>query len=145
MTEHFFDSSAFAKIFIVEDGSQATIHLYSQANPKYASALLWVEVRAAIRKRQRMGEIADKVADRLTVALDAQKRRVTSIDFSPAVLAKAAELIDSRGLRSLDAVQLASALEAGKGNASIAFVSADDQLIKAAEVEGLQAINPEIA
>ncbi len=119
------------------------VRLYAASSARHASTLLWVEVRAAIRRRQRVGDISTTDADRLVNSLELQRLRVSSLDVTSDVLARAAILIDARQLRSLDALQLASAIETAKRGAVVVFVSADKYLIAAAQAEGLQVMNPE--
>jgi hypothetical protein len=57
------------------------------------------------------------------------------------IVARAQQLVDP-GLRSLDAIHLASALEIG---AVSAFVTYDQRLLKAAEDHGLPAVAPRVA
>jgi predicted nucleic acid-binding protein len=60
-----------------------------------------------------------------------------------AVLEEAAGLLDRHPLRAYDAVQLAGCkiLQSSLGE-PVAFVCSDHQLLRAAESEGLQVVNP---
>lgn len=69
-------------------------------------------------------------------------------DLSEAVLDQAGDLIKRRGLRSLDSLQLASALHFGKyllPGDSLLFITSDQRLLEAAAAEGLATWNPELS
>ncbi len=51
-------------------------------------------------------------------------------------------IIDRHRLRTLDAIQLSSALLAVGGQPQVVFVSADVRLLRAAQSEGLAALDP---
>ena len=66
---------------------------------------------------------------------------VVNIDMS--ILSSAASLIDRHTLRTLDAIQLACAVDAVKSlREPITFISADNNLLKVATAEGFTVDNP---
>lgn len=74
-------------------------------------------------------------------------KKLFKIEIEKAITNKASELVKNYPLRAYDAVQLAAALTANDerillGASSITFVSADNDLNKAASAEGLQVENP---
>ncbi|GBC95061.1 hypothetical protein HRbin16_00848 [bacterium HR16] len=75
---------------------------------------------------------------------EAQYRVVLTV---PAIVRQAMELAERHGLRGYDAIQLASALAVQQeltyyGAEPLVFVSADDELNRAAQAEGLRIENP---
>jgi len=63
------------------------------------------------------------------------------------VLTQAASLVETRGLRALDAIQLASALDLKRyiaSSDSLLFVACDTRLLEAAATEHLPTWNPEL-
>jgi hypothetical protein len=59
------------------------------------------------------------------------------------VLEIAADLLDQRSLRALDALQLATAISVREqGEDEIRFIASDKTLLQAAELEGFQIWNP---
>ena len=65
--------------------------------------------------------------------------------ITASVIATATGLVDRHGLRSLDSIQLATALaKRGPGDReqSLLFVTSDHKLLRVAEAEGLTTWNP---
>jgi len=112
---------------------------------KAISSLTELEVRSAIRRRERSGDLSEENA---SIALVALARELTALhveDITGAVLQAAATVIDDQGLRALDAIQLATALHAKRSPdaaAEFQFVGSDERLLRAAEAEGLNTWNP---
>ena len=68
------------------------------------------------------------------------------VDLQPEVLTLARDLIQRHALRSFDAIHLSSALRLQEGlREELAFMAADDRLLRAAKAERLQVLNPEAA
>ncbi len=113
---------------------------------KTASALAPVEVRSALRKRERMGlATAADTSSAVRQASD-ERRHLVEYPVSPLVLAQAATLIDKHQLRTLDAIQLATAIavrDTNQVSKEVVFVCADASLIEAARREGLATLLPE--
>ena len=147
---YFIESSAFVKLFVAELGSQHMVRLVesSEDASRMASSLALVEVRSAIRRRQRSGEIREVDADAALSALDSEWRRLIDHPVTSAVIGHSLALIDRRYLRALDALQLASAIAARDSmvkHVALTFVCSDERLLAAAQAEGLAVWNPETA
>ena len=116
----------------------------------YVARITGVEVIAAIRRRARRGDIA---APDMAVAL-AQFRQdfaglYHSIEITPALVARAMTLAETRVLRGYDAAQLAAAVEVNTrgimlGLPVLTLVSADGEFNVAATAEGLTLEGPNI-
>lgn len=113
-----------------------------------ASQLALVEVAAAFARKEREGEITS--AERLdylrlfTLDCHTQYHLLPLTDRG---LRLAADLTHRQALRSYDAIQLATALQANQllvaaGGSPLVFISADSRLCKAAMAEGLAIDNP---
>jgi predicted nucleic acid-binding protein len=74
--------------------------------------------------------------------LNAELDYVIPVKIEESVFSIAAEIVDRHRLRSLDAIQLASALNVASQGIAISFVSCDERLLRAAESEGLSTIDP---
>lgn len=132
-----------------EAGSDAVLSLLaSEARSElYISALQRVELRSSIQRQRSTGEIDEEMAE------DAQCRgaeileRFTIVPVSEDILQSAASLIDNTALRSLDSIQLATALhlQAIAGEDTVVLVSSDKKLLAAAAASGLETINPAVA
>jgi uncharacterized protein len=69
------------------------------------------------------------------------------VELTPSIATLAGELCDRQPLRAYDAVQLASAISilpiiTQSSETSLTFLSADDRLLNSAQLEHLQAANP---
>lgn len=133
---------------MAEAGSQKIIELVERTEDRERSisALAMVEVRSAVRRRERAGEIAPAHAITAITQLTEESRRLIEQPVTSAVLARASEMVDRHALRALDALQLASALiarETMTASEQTTFVCADSKLLHAAKLEGLEIWNPE--
>jgi predicted nucleic acid-binding protein len=113
-------------------------------NRKLISASTPLEVYAAVRRRERAGDIS---AEDATAALDIlrlEAARMVQEPLNPAVLEAARQLLDRTTLRWPDALQLGAALVARDmfQGTEIIFVSASSQLLEAAKAEGFHALDP---
>jgi uncharacterized protein len=143
---YFLESTAFAKLFVQEPGTNALIRLMEtvEDNRKLIAASAPLEVYAAIRKRERAGDISAADAAAAFEILRIEAARMVQEPLNPAVLEAARQLLDHTRLRWTDALQLGAALVAREmfRGTEIIFVSASPQLLDAARAEGLQALDP---
>ncbi|MGP8175052.1 MAG: type II toxin-antitoxin system VapC family toxin [Terracidiphilus sp.] len=146
MSCYFLESTAFARLFVQDQGTGALIRLMEavEDNRKLISASTPLEVYAAIRRRERAGGIS---AEDATAALDIlrlEAARMVQQPLNPAVLEATRQLLDRTILRWPDALQLGSALVARDmfQGTEIIFVSASPQLLEAAKAEGFHALDP---
>jgi predicted nucleic acid-binding protein len=143
---YFLEATAFAKLFVREPGTDALIQLMEpvEDNRKLISAVTPLEVYAAIRRRERTGQIAPEAAAAALELLRIESARMVQQPLNPGVLEAARQLLDRTALRWPDALQLGSALVARDmfPGAGITFVSASAPLLEAARAEGLDAIDP---
>jgi predicted nucleic acid-binding protein len=114
-------------------------------NGKLISAAAPLEVYAAIRRRERAGDIPAEQANEALEILRLEAARMVQQPLNPAVLEAARQLIDRQPtLRTPEALQLAAALAARDmfNGMEITFVSTDAKLLAAAESEGFPTLNP---
>jgi predicted nucleic acid-binding protein len=138
---YYLETSALVKLYVREPGTATMLQLVSQpAGDRFAVlALAQVEVQSAVRRRQRAGDVPAPVADRL---LDVFQQHLETIfvrqHATEIVIESACSLVDKYGLTALDAVHLAAylSLATSVGPAPIPFVSADQQLLRAAQALG---------
>jgi uncharacterized protein len=146
----FCDSSAIIKRYANEIGSNFVDDLadLKNSNVILLARITRVEVAAAIARRLKIGSIATGDAQN---ALTAFQHDLTNnyftVEITPILLSIAMSLATKHSLRGYDAVQLAAALEANderlaSGLAPLTVVSADIDLNKAAQGEGLNIENP---
>jgi predicted nucleic acid-binding protein len=143
---YFLESTAFAKLFVQEAGTDTLIRLMEtvEDNRKLIAASAPLEVYAAIRRRERAGAISAQDANAALEILRLEAARMVQEPLNPAVLEAARQLLDSTGLRWPDALQLGAALVAREmfQGTEIIFVSASQLLLEAARAEGFNTIDP---
>ena len=146
MSFFFLEATAFARLFVRESGTDALIRLMEslEDNRKLISAATPLEVYAAIRRRERAGQIAPEAAVTAFELLRVEAARMVQQPLNPGVLEAARQLLDRTPLRWPEALQLGAALVARDmfPGTRITFVSASAALLGAARAEGLDAIDP---
>ncbi len=146
MSEFFADTSAIVKHYINETGS-AWVRDWSTRSAGHIivlSQLASVKLVSVLSRRLREGKLtlADFVALRGAFLTDRDEFYL-SIELDEMVLIRARNLVAKHPLRTLDAIQLACALEAAHlFNIQPVFISADTRLLTVAAAEGLAADDP---
>lgn len=146
MAIYFLDTSALVKLYVQEPGTDRLLPLVSD-RPENRFAVLTiavVEIRSAIRRRQRAGDIDTEVAaDILRNAQSHLETRFIRQAVNETVIDAALEMIDRYTLRAYDAVQLAGCLVLSAIAAeSVTFVCSDHRLLEAARSEQLKVFDP---
>jgi predicted nucleic acid-binding protein len=143
---YFLESTAFAKLFVQEPGTDALIRLMEavEDNRKLISASTPLEVYAAIRRRERSGDLSQENAGAALDSLRLESARMVQQPLNPAVLEAARQLLDRTTLRWPDTLQLGAAAVARDmfQGTEIIFVSASAQLLEAAKSEGFNTLDP---
>ena len=146
MSCYFLESTAFAKLFVQEQGTDALIRLMEavEDNRKLISASTPLEVYAAVRRRERPGGTSAEDAVAALDILRLESARMVQQPLNPAVLEAARQLLDRTALRWPDTLQLAAAVVAREmfQGTEIIFVSASPQLLDAAKAEGFHTLDP---
>ena len=146
MSCYFLESTAFAKLFVQEQGTKALISLMEavEDNRKLISASTPLEVYAAIRRRERAGALTPEDATAALDILRMEAARMVQEPLNPAVLEAARQLLDRTTLRWPDTLQLGAAIVARDmfQATEIIFVSSSPQLLEAAKSEGFHTIDP---
>ena len=148
MPTYYFDTSALVKLYVVEPGTNAVLALTKDLN-RHALAvadLARVEFRAAIRRRERAGDISSETVREKLADLEGHLRSIFLIQpLSALVLDEACAILDRHPLRAYDAVQLAACVMLAPlvPKPPIVFVCSDRELLSAAGAEGLKTLDPE--
>jgi len=130
----FFDSSAFAKRYVEETGSEDVDDLCAQASELALGVIAIPEIVSALNRR---------VRERLLSARDyaVAKRRLSEdvhdaviINLSPSVIAACTTVLEAGPVRAMDALHVACAREWG----AQLFVSSDKRQVAAARKAGLR-------
>ncbi|CAB4876189.1 unannotated protein [freshwater metagenome] len=107
----YFDSSAFVKLLVNEDGTDLAIELWDGCDAAVSSRLAYPEVRAALAAAARSGRIKRGDLALLEQDWEMYWSAVRVVELTPAVARAAGDLCRKHGLRGADGVHLASALE----------------------------------
>ena len=143
---YYLDTSALVKLYVQEPGTDRLLPLLSDhsENRFAVLAISVVEIRSAIRRRQRAGDIDAAVAAAVldVVQMHMESRFLRQV-ISDTVIDTALEMIDRYALRAYDAVQLAGCLVLCAVVAEpFTFVCADRRLLEAARSEQLKVLDP---
>lgn len=146
MAFYYLETSALVKLYIRETGTDGLIRLVEAAE-HHQFALLSVaqaELRSAVRRRERAGDLDAQAVAELFLRFDLHLGTIfVRQSVSDAVLDVACAVIDRYLLRAYDALQLAGCLVLRAAAPSTpVFVCADQQLLQAAETEGLVWLDP---
>ncbi len=142
---YFIDSSALIKRYHYETGTEVIDEIiekeYSQI---FISSVTLIEVIATLRRKVKERKISKNRFLKLKgVFLYDVEKMYTLIPLDDSVLADALHIAEKYGCKSLDSLQLSSALKAKLIEGEIIFVCADKQLLKYAKKEGFETLNPE--
>ena len=130
----FFDSSALAKRYIVETGSDRVQAILSSASGLAVSVLCIPEIVSALCRRRRERKLSPEEYRRSQAAILSDIDDATVIGITEGVIAQAVALLEQFPLRSADALHIACASEWSTD----LFVSADDRQCQAAKARGLR-------
>jgi len=147
---YYFDTSALVKRYVQEPGTPWVIALCdSTAGHTIATARITkVEAAAALASKRRGGDLLQgDYAQVLQIIADDFLSEYTLVEATPTVVDLAVELTQRHKLRGYDAVQLASGLTLNTTLTQaqlpeIMFISSDNDLLAAAQDEGLMVDNP---
>jgi predicted nucleic acid-binding protein len=127
---HYVDTSALAKLVVAEDETPALRRWIARHQPALvASDLARTELARAVRR------VAPDRMVRVRKVLDS----ITLMEVTAAIFEAAARL-DPEGLRSLDAIHLAAALDLGDDLEGM--ITYDDRLAEAAQLNAIATIAP---
>jgi uncharacterized protein len=130
----FLDSSALAKRYVQESGSDRLEEILSSASTLGVSVLCLSEIVSALCRRHRERKLSQQQYLQAKRALFEDIEDSTIVHVTDQVVARAVELLERWPLRSSDSLQVASAAE---WSAEL-FVSADEKQCIAARGYGLQ-------
>ncbi len=149
MAAYFLDTSALVKRYHPEVGTQIVDQLFSESGTdRIISRLAFVEIVSAFALKVRTGTIraAQFEQYRKQVHRDVRQKAMHVGRIAVRHFQLADELLcrhaSGHRLRTLDALQLAVAIDLGVRGIPATFVSADDVLCLLAKREGLTVLNP---
>lgn len=129
----FLDSSALAKRYVEESGSERLETMLVGAERLGLSVLVLPEVISGLRRRRRERALTETQYLAAKAALLADVRDAEIVGLVESVVAASIPILERSNVRALDAIHIAAALE---WSAEL-FVSADDRQLHAAKQAGL--------
>ncbi len=146
----FLDTSALIKRYLSETGSSWMRELTDSAAGHLfiASRLATIEISSAFARRLREGTVTKiEYTDHVNAFTEDCAMLYHLVELEDDTFNLARNLIERHPLRTLDAIQLASAIVANHLFVSLnlpalVFISADDRLLQIAQQENLETDNP---
>jgi predicted nucleic acid-binding protein len=132
----FFDSSAFAKRYIDEKGTQEVLAMCEQATELAMSVIAIPELISAFCRLQRERKLSANQYRRLKAELTADIADAFICDTTPQVIGHSIQALERHPLRGMDAMHVGAALV----SQSEVFVSADVKQCTAARALGLKVV-----
>jgi len=152
LAQYFFDTSAAVKYYHAEPGTPKVSAIYAEPGRKFRiSSVGLLEIQSAFAMKVRAGVLNQLAAgvQRARLLLDIASGDIEVFRVADDHFTKAERLIGKHGfshrLRTLDALQLAVALDLSGRSLLDHFVVADAALAEVAVLEGLSVLNPETA
>ena len=150
MAEYFLDTSALAKLYRNELGSDLLDRIAAEADSRrFISRFTILEMESVLALKFRTGEIDEQswTLARRRLEADLGSRRLLVASVSDEHLRGARQLLVEHGrteaLRGPDALQLSVALGLKRAGLLSIFVAADQKLCRVAMIEGFTTLNPE--
>jgi uncharacterized protein len=132
----YFDSSAFVKLLVEEDGSDLAAALWDGCDAAVSSRLADPEVRAALAAAGRADRLDAADQSRAEAAWEDYWASTRPVEVTEPVAAHAGRLAGERALRGSDAVHLASLFAVG--GAETVFAAWDQRLRAGAQTAGVR-------
>ncbi len=127
------DSSAFAKRYVLEKGSESIDHFLQRASQLALCIILLPEIISGLNRRLREQILSPHEYSKVKRQLMDDVYDATILQITPAVVSRSVKLLETNVLRAMDAMHIACALE---WQAEL-FVTADRKQLKAAVDAGL--------
>lgn len=130
----FFDSSALAKRYVQEAGTESVLSLCDQATELCVASIAIPELVSAFCRLQREGHVTQVQYQSLKHNMLQDIRDAIVCDLSPSAVRNAISALEQNALRAMDAIHIGCALVMQVD----VFASADARQISAAQQAGLQ-------
>ncbi len=129
----FVDSSAFAKRYVFEDGSEIVEELLQRASQLALCTILVPEIISGLNRRRREQILSKSDYRKIKKQLLEDVHDAIVLQVTPAVISRSVKLLETNILRAMDSLHVACAIE---WQAEL-FVTADKRQLKAARNAGL--------
>ncbi|MEY2342259.1 type II toxin-antitoxin system VapC family toxin [Acidithiobacillus sp. IBUN Pt1247-S3] len=132
----YFDSSAFAKRYIQEAGTDTVLEWCQRANEMLLSVITVPEIISALCRLQREVRLSVEQYHGIKQALLADISDALICEMAPPVIQRAVHALEQYPLRGMDAIHVGAALAANADR----FLSADQRQCLAAQALGLNVV-----
>lgn len=140
----FFDATAAAKRYFLEVGSDRVNALWSGRDEILSLTLLQCELVSALNRKRRERVVPHAAHRRIRKQMGEDAGKMQTVPINAELIERSLKVLDAHPLKALDSLYLAGALYLQEALRSpVLFVAADHQLLRAAQSEGLQVLNPE--
>ncbi len=129
----FFDSSAFAKRYVEEPGSQAVETLCTAATELALSIVCLPEIISALNRRVRERNLSPRQYESIKDHMSEDISDAVIVNLTPDVISTCTTILEASPVRAMDALHVACAARWG----AELFASADRRQISAARRAGL--------
>lgn len=137
----YFDTSAFVKLVVLEDGSNLARAAFEESAVRAISLIGYVEARAALARALRMKLLTPENFTEAKSSINSLWDAFFVSNINDVMVRYAGALAERHNLRGYDSVHLASALTIqNEINETISFAAWDRALLKAASNEGLHLV-----
>lgn len=125
----FIDTSSLSKRYVEEDGSELVDSYFVSGNIIWLAPTTPIEIRSVLSRRKREKSLSNEVVDSELVEWLKEEPEFQIEAFSPQLRKEAIEIVESIGIKTLDAIQLGAARLAG----AEVFVTSEKALAAAAQ------------
>jgi predicted nucleic acid-binding protein len=133
----FFDTSSLVKRYIQESGSAEADEIFISSDSLYVSSITQIELTSALTRRLLEKSIGEKSYGDALKAFRAELKHFEIVPFNSQIEKYAIRIIEKHGMKTLDAIQLSSAMESNTDQ----FVTSDKRLFEiASKVTGLKCL-----
>lgn len=137
---YFFDTSSLVKRYVVEMGSKEIDVLFDRVDQVIISGITKLEALSAFKRCLVQRSITTDVYNEIRAEFYEDLKYFVVTPFVEAVENLAEKMINQYQLKTLDAIQLSSAIM--HQDSLDAFIASDKKLKQAAEAEGLKVLDP---
>ena len=125
----FIDTSALSKRYVEEDGSASVDSYFASNNIIGLAPTTPIEIRSVLSRRKRERSLSAEVFESALSEWLKEEPEFQIESFSPQLRKEAIEIVETSGIKTLDAIQLGAARLAG----AEVFVTSDKALAAAAQ------------
>ena len=126
----YFDSSAFVKLLVNENGTDLAVELWDSCDAAVASVLAYPEVRAALAAAKRTARLTDRQLRGVEREWERYWATTRTMGLNDALARAAGDLCRAHALRGADGVHLASALALANDGIDDLIVAVWDERLK---------------